>query len=161
MTAAELEWDMDSLEGRRAAVRHFVREHEQLAVDRPWDVDEEDLPEMYDDHRTQAEVDLTARYIDAGVIPETLDRRDSRGPKDLSFYGIKCHIEEWHRTLDLDREGLEERLQEIEEMSNPHADSRYSDGSSGQWRAWNRSLKGAILWLLGEHKEQQEKLKHE
>lgn len=156
MTADELDWDMDSLEGRKEAVRHFVREHDQLSIpvsdrDRP-----DELPEMYDDHRTQAEVDLTCRYIDAGVLPQTLDRRDSRGPVDLSFYGIKCHIEEWQRVLDLDREGLEERLEEIRGMDNPYKNHRYSDGSSGQWRAWNNSIKGAVLWLLGEHKEQQD-----
>ena len=153
---AEQSQDMDSLEGRRAAVRHFVREYQQLSVDKPYNKDPEDLPEMYDDHRTQGQVGYAAKAIDEGVIPSSLDRRGSGGPKPLSFYGLKCHCEEWQRSLDLDREGLEDRLQELDSMSNPYSSRRYSDGSGGQWRAWHGSCVSAVKWLLGEHTEQQE-----
>ena len=159
MTAAELDWEMDSLEGRKAAVRHYTREHSQMSDHAP------DGTEMYDEHRTQAEVDLTLRYAAAGVIPESLaPGEESTGPHPVNFYGVKSYVGEWQKTLDrlqgADREDWEQILQErLEELQTARENKRkpsYRDGSYNQFLTYNRYFQGAVHWLLGDHPEQEE-----
>ena len=133
---------------RQLLMDRWLELYQDAHIDQPYEWDEEDLPEMFDEYRTQAEMDLVVASMEHGVIPEHL----SDGPKPYNTYFITCFISELDDSLSLDEEGLQERLEHLRELKNPHRGSRgLSDGSKGQWAAWNGYSQEAITWILGTH----------
>lgn len=132
--------DRDTLESRQAKIRAFVDAHDEAT--------EDEEGGQYDDYRTEAQVELVLNACEKGLIPDLT----SNGPHPVNFYGVKCHIEEWRRSLDKTQEELEERHQDLVTKKNPYASS--TDGSSGQWATWRRYCLSALEWLMGTHDSQ-------
>ena len=139
---------------RTAAVRDFLEEYRDAHIEKTWEYDEEELPEMYDDHHTQAEIKVVQAAAEREAIPSRLSTPD--GVKPIATYAVQIHTNEWERVIDSSKAELEDRLAELQAKDNPHANDTYSDGSKGQWDAWNRYCIRAVEWLLGQHPEQME-----
>ncbi len=138
---------------RTAAVQEFLKEYRDAHIEKTWEYDDAELPEMYDDHRTQAEINVVQAAAERGAIPSRLSTPD--GVKPIATYAVQIHTNEWDRMIDSDETELRERLAELRGQQNPHANDTYSDGSKGQWDAWHRYCTRAVEWLLGEHPEQE------
>lgn len=138
----------DTFADRCKAVRQFVSDYTDARIESPHQYDDSELPPMYDDYRTRAEIAVVHSAVERGVIPDALDTQNQLGPKPIDTYAVQIHVEEWQRSADLERDAAKARLREIKAMEG--------SGKSNQWRAYREHLRRAVEWLLGEHPEQTE-----
>lgn len=109
-------------------------------------------PEEYGDSPEQEEVVLEA--MQQGIIP---DHQRKHSPPPYATYFRQIFNSQIRKAislyLDEGSEAVEEKLTEFREMKNPVT---ATDGSKGQWAAYNRYCQEAHAWLLGIHPQQQE-----
>jgi hypothetical protein len=135
----------DEIDRRQEQIEEFLERHAAA---------QEDNSEMYDNHRTQAEVDIVIQAAKDGIIPSVLDTRDSTGPKDVSFYAVKGYVQTWQKCTEMNETELREKLASLQQAREDKRKPKYRDGSYNQFLAWNTSCQNAIRWLLGEHEQQ-------
>lgn len=96
----------DTFADRCKAVRQFVSDYTDARIESPHQYDDSELPAMYDDYRTRAEIAVVHSAVERGVIPDALDTQNQLGPKPIDTYAVQIHVEEWQRSADLERDLL-------------------------------------------------------
>lgn len=151
------DWDVYSklhtIEGRQEMAVQWAQAYQEAGLDNLADIPES--VGMYDDYRTQEQLDLATAAIEEGSIP---DATRSHGHEPVHWYRLKAYAQVWAGCEGMSEEELREKLQSLQEARENKRKPSRRDGSYSQFLQWNSYCQEAVQWLLGDHEQLEEVL---